>query len=65
MFPKKKEKITTGIIDTTIVKVSCHEITKRKMNEVSTKMTDRMNIATLVESPFCITAVSEESLLTN
>lgn len=56
--------MTTGKIDTTIVTVSSQEIMKRKTKETKTKMTARINIATLVDKPFYITPVSEESRLT-
>ena len=56
--------MTTGKIDTTIVTVSSQEIMKRKTKETKTKMTARINIATLVDKPFYITPVSEERRLT-
>jgi hypothetical protein len=56
--------MTTGKIDTTIVTVSSQEIMKRKTKETNINITARINIATFVDSPFCITPVSEESRLT-
>jgi hypothetical protein len=56
--------MTTGKIDTTIVTVSSQEIMKRKTKETNINITARINIATFVDNPFCITPVSEESRLT-
>ena len=61
-FPKNTENSTTGAIEANIVKVNCHESTKRNTKETITNIMDLMNIATVVESPSYMTDVSDPNL---
>lgn len=63
-LPKKTEKMTTGIIEMRMVRVSYQEMIKRKMKQAMTKMSALINMATLLERPSWITPVSEAILLT-
>ena len=63
-FPKKPANTTTGTIQASISKVSCQDITNRKMIAAIMKIKERRNMETLVDRPSVITVVSVLSLLT-